>query len=37
MPLSFDHSYDWEAMEREGFAWWKRRLIVMANYYHAYL
>jgi len=29
-------TYDWEAMAREGYGWWKRRLHLMAKYFHAY-
>ena len=29
-------TYDWEAMKRDGFAWWKARLRKMALYFDAY-
>lgn len=28
--------YDWEAMKEEDYAWWKRRLSHMSQYFHAY-
>ena len=29
-------SYNWEAMAKDGYAWWQRRLQVMARYFDAY-
>ena len=29
-------SYNWEAMAKDGYAWWQRRLQVMAHYFDAY-
>lgn len=29
-------TYNWTAMKRDGFAWWRRRLQVMAHYFDAY-
>ncbi len=29
-------SYNWEAMAKDGYAWWRRRLQVMARYFDAY-
>ena len=29
-------SYNWEAMANDGYAWWRRRLQVMARYFDAY-
>ena len=29
-------SYDWEAMENDGYAWWKQRMEHMAHYFDAY-
>ena len=29
-------SYNWEAMAKENYAWWRRRLQVMARYFDAY-
>ena len=29
-------SYNWEAMAKNGYAWWQRRLQVMARYFDAY-
>ena len=29
-------SYDWEVMAKDGYAWWQRRLQVMARYFDAY-
>ena len=29
-------SYDWEAMAKDNYAWWQRRLKVMARYFDAY-
>ena len=29
-------TYDWEAMAEDGYAWWRRRLRVLAQYFHAY-
>ncbi len=29
-------SYNWEAMSKDGYAWWQRRLQVMARYFDAY-
>ena len=28
--------YDWEAQEKDGYAWWKQRLAVAGKYYQAY-
>lgn len=29
-------TYNWEAMSKDGFAWWRRRLSFMAQYFQAY-
>ena len=29
-------SYNWDAMAKDGYAWWRRRLQVMARYFDAY-
>eukprot|EP00879_Flechtneria_rotunda_P016824 GHRR01017609.1.p1 GENE.GHRR01017609.1~~GHRR01017609.1.p1 ORF type:complete len:841 (+),score=284.87 GHRR01017609.1:629-3151(+) len=29
-------TYNWEAMEEDGYAWWKRRLGHLSQYFHAY-
>lgn len=29
-------TYDWEAMARDGYAWWKRRLLKMSEYFDAF-
>ena len=29
-------SYNWEVMDKDGYAWWQRRLQVMARYFDAY-
>lgn len=29
-------TYNWDEMEKDGFAWWKRRFMNMANYFDAY-
>eukprot|EP01101_Sappina_pedata_P000925 TRINITY_DN11063_c0_g1_i1.p1 TRINITY_DN11063_c0_g1~~TRINITY_DN11063_c0_g1_i1.p1 ORF type:complete len:937 (-),score=356.19 TRINITY_DN11063_c0_g1_i1:3-2813(-) len=29
-------TYNWEAMEENGFQWWRRRLEVMSKFFHAY-
>lgn len=29
-------TYNWEAMARDGYAWWKRRLIKMSEYFDAF-
>lgn len=29
-------TYDWEAMAADGYAWWRRRLTHMAQYFSAY-
>ncbi len=29
-------TYNWEAMARDGYAWWKRRLLKMAEYFDAF-
>ena len=29
-------TYDWDAMEKDGFQWWRRRMRRLAEYFHAY-
>jgi 4-alpha-glucanotransferase len=29
-------TYNWEVMEKDGYAWWKNRFSYMARYFHAY-
>ncbi|NLA16191.1 MAG: 4-alpha-glucanotransferase [Bacteroidales bacterium] len=29
-------TYNWEVMEKDGYAWWKNRFAYMARYFHAY-